>query len=228
VAANITSLPVEILVEIFKHLFDFSDGLHKTRSFNITTGKYMRVEEILEQSLFRLLGTSKLLYRIAEEVFYSHNTLILNRIVIPYRTTFGLPNPYVRHWIKRVELRMRVPTPSLIFSRQSCGCKYREYLACSHSFWGFLQRFGKGEYGFVNFRHVRFCVDTRVPMHPRRFEVLTSDLEGLCGVSIPTRALGIEMEMRCIGGEGSLDEFQNARIREILERKVTKRMEAED
>jgi hypothetical protein len=227
-AANITSLPVEILVEIFKHLFDFSDGLHKTRSFDITTGEHVRIKEVLELSLFRLLGTSKLLYRVAEEVFYSHNTLILNRIVIHYRTTFGLPNPQVRPWVKRVELRMRVPTPSLIFSRQGCGCKYREYLACPHSFWAFLHKLGKGEYGFVNLRHVKFCVDTKVPMAPRRFEALQKDLQGLCGISIPTRALAIELEMRCIGGEGSLEKFQNARIREILERKVTKRMEAED
>jgi hypothetical protein len=36
------------------------------------------------------------------------------------------------------------------------------------------------------------------------------------------------MGMRCIRGKGSLEEFQNARIREIIERKVTKRMKAED
>jgi hypothetical protein len=227
-AAKITSLPIEILVEILKHLFTFPHGLHKNLTFDITTGEHVRVKEVLELSLFRLLGTSKRLYRAAEEVFYSHNTITLNRVIIPYRTTFGLPNPRVRHWVQRVELRMRVPTPSLIISRQSCGCKYREYLACAHSFWGFLRKLGKGEYGLINLRHMKICVDARVPMHPRRFEALQKDLEGLRGTSIPTRALGIEMEMRRTGGKGSLEEFQNARIREIIERKVTKRMEAED
>jgi hypothetical protein len=145
-AINIVSLPVEVLIEIFKHFFDSYRATKIGYIGSTVVKECMDVEELLEESLFRIIGTSKLLYRIAEEVIYSHNTLVLSkRKLFPETGFFSispcyLPNPCVRHWVNRIELRLRIPTPSLIRSPKAhCGCWLKEYLSCPHSDWSFLR-----------------------------------------------------------------------------------------
>jgi hypothetical protein len=179
----------------------------------------MDAKVLLEESIFKLLGTSKRLYQTAEEVFYSQTTLILRGISI--HTSFYLPNLCVRHWINRIELCVKIPAPSRVRSLKSqlCECWADNYIACPHYGWSLLQKFAEVHCSFPKLKHVHVVCETSLQMHPQRFQRLHSELEELDAIRIPTQALTIKVW--CVDLEGSKGEEQRAALEEILRRKIT-------
>jgi hypothetical protein len=85
---NLTNLPVEILVEIFRYLYLEVKPVQKLRPETWIANRPsaavpIPIEAILENSVFYLLGTSKHLFHIAEEVFYGSNVILLRRTQLP-------------------------------------------------------------------------------------------------------------------------------------------------
>jgi hypothetical protein len=213
-ALNVITLPAEILIEILKHLFNFPD-----RTYRTVVMESMDAKELLEESIFKLLGTSKRLYQTAEEVFYSQTTLILRGTSI--HTSFYLPNLCVRNWINRIELRVKIPAPSRVRSLKSqlCECWADNYIACPHYGWSLLQNFAEVHCSFLKLKHIHVVCETSLQMHPQRFQRLHSELEELDAIRIPTQALTIKVW--CVDLEGSKGEEQRAALEEILPRKIT-------
>jgi hypothetical protein len=122
-APTALSLPTENWIEVLKHLFATPQ----------ITGKFFVEEDLLGTTFFTLLGTSKSLFFIAVEVFYSSNIVLLQRTHLPQlELSYWLPPRFVRKWIRRLEIviNYRPHVGNITFA---CAGMYADALASSDS-----------------------------------------------------------------------------------------------
>jgi len=197
---SLAALPEELLLAIFQHVFFLPTGpIVKVRETNDHSKRTSNVDKVMEDSLFLLLGTSKALFRIAQEAFYSNNTVLLRRIAVRRKEhrfpgIFWLPNVAVRHWITCLQITLDIPAPSKkkCKTRQKCRHHVRWRFSCPRSDWPFLKRIADGTHVFLQLRHL--VLHSYAPRHftLKHTSQLGKVLKALGGMSFRVERLTIE------------------------------------
>jgi hypothetical protein len=181
-APTALSLPTEIWIEVLKHLFATPQ----------ITGKSIVEKDLLGTTLFSMLGTSKSLFFIAVEVFYSSNIVLLQRTHLPQlEPSYRLPPRFVREWIRRLEIVVNLPSPCgrchVCLRGDIYGCTGIKRFLCHASDWSLLTDIADGVHEFPRLTKLVVHFVAARELSQDDLDQLGSDLQEFGGFSLRAR-----------------------------------------
>ncbi|KAF2829556.1 hypothetical protein CC86DRAFT_368549 [Ophiobolus disseminans] len=173
--SSLEALPEELLVAVFQYVFTSTTPIGHLRFEHKIRTPQDGMGIVKQDSLLQFVGTTKPLFRVAQEAFYENNTFLLHRapsshFPIHRAKYFHVPPKSVRPWISRLQITIIVPAPwhgmpgvcSTEF--HVCHCRREERFTCPFSDWNFLKKIEAGYYEFPQLRHLHLQFVT-----PHRF-----------------------------------------------------------
>jgi len=205
---SLETLPVELLLEIFQHVFYSPFPIPNVRAQHMKWTPSQGVEIIPESPLFHLIGTSKHLFSIARDAFYRANTFRLRRTQHAHQMPqgpafFRLPPTSIRHCITRLHITIVIPTPwhgnpfrACSPAVQNCCCPRFQRFSCPNSDWSFLAKIAGETHLFPNLGHLQLHFMTARPLEAVEMKELEDDLMERGGMSFRAKQLVVTTRTR--------------------------------
>ncbi|KAF3047225.1 hypothetical protein E8E11_006409 [Didymella keratinophila] len=146
--------PERIKHEILAYYLLVEGAIRVARN-RVHGGKAISAEELTIRTIKPFPCSPVGVGRTAKQTFYKVNTFCLARTHLPDQTyreleRIFLPHEDARHWIRHLEVRLRIAPLRKIphFSWNECKCPLQSKYECKHSDWPFLRKLASGACGF--------------------------------------------------------------------------------
>jgi hypothetical protein len=131
-------------------------GAIKVTRNRVHGGKAIGAAELTSRTIAPFPCSLMCVGRTAKQTFYKVNTFCLARTHLPDQTCLEserifLPHEYTRHWIRHLEVRVRIAPLRKIphFPWNECKCPLQSRYECRHSDRPFLRKMASGACGFT-------------------------------------------------------------------------------